>query len=125
MNANSTNKQRSSLVANLEHFFNPHSVAIVGASHSPRSLGSLVLQNMLSQGYKGFIFPVNPNLSNIGGLTCYPSITSLTVTPDLSIVLIPAGDVVDNIREHALKGVKNVIVMSAGFKETGRKGERM
>ena len=109
----------------LESFFNPRSVAIVGASSTPRKLGTLVLQNMRLQSFKGDIYPVNPKLTHIGALKCYRRVSELPCIPDLSVILIPAGSVVEALREHASKGIKNVIVMSAGFKEMGADGERL
>jgi acetate---CoA ligase (ADP-forming) subunit alpha len=110
---------------NLETFFNPKSVAIVGASATPRKLGTLVLQNMRLQGFAGDLYPVNPKLTHIGALKCYPRISELPSIPELSVILIPAASVVEALGEHASKGIKNVIVMSAGFKEMGEKGERL
>jgi acetate---CoA ligase (ADP-forming) subunit alpha len=109
----------------LESFFNPKSVAIVGASITPRKLGTIVLENMALQGFKGEIYPVNPKLLHIGALKCYPNISDLPTIPDLSIILIPAESVVEALKEHAAKGIRHVIVMSAGFKETGKDGEKL
>lgn len=111
--------------ATLENFFNPKSVAIVGASATPRKLGTIVLENMALQGFKGEIYPVNPKLTHIGALQCYRKISDLPVIPDLSIVLIPAESVVESLKEHAEKRIKHVVVMSAGFKETGKEGEHL
>jgi acetyl-CoA synthetase (ADP-forming) len=107
----------------LEPFFNPRSIAIVGASSVPGKLGTLVLKNTIEQGFEGKIFPINPSLTEAFGITCYPSISSLPVVPDLSVVLIPAEKVVSSVREHARKGIRNIIIMSAGFKEVGQAGK--
>jgi acetate---CoA ligase (ADP-forming) subunit alpha len=107
----------------LELFFNPRSVSVVGASSSPGKLGALVLQNIIQQGFKGNLFPVNPSISEAFGVRCYPSISSLPSVPDLSVVLIPAEKIVASVHEHAEKGIKNIIVISAGFKEIGATGK--
>lgn len=115
--------QRSEVHDDLDLFFNPRSVSIVGASSNRGKLGSLVIQNILAQRFQGDIFPVNPSLPETFGLKCYPSIASLPVIPDLSVILIPAEKVKVSVQEHAQKGIKNIIVMSAGFRETGPAGK--
>jgi acetyl-CoA synthetase (ADP-forming) len=109
----------------LEAFFNPKSVAIVGASVTPRKLGTVIMENIGLQGFKGEIYPVNPALTHVGALQCYPSVEVLPVIPDLSIIVIPAESVVDSLKEHAEKRIKHVILISSGFKEIGEEGERL
>ncbi len=115
--------QGNKLQEDLDHFFNPRSVSVVGASSSPGKLGTLLLQNIIEQGFQGTLFPVNPSLSEAFGLRCYPSISSLPVVPDLSVILIPAEKIASSVQEHAKKGIKNIIVISAGFKEIGPTGK--
>ncbi len=103
----------------MELFFNPGSIAVIGASE--RKLGSLVVQNLL-RGYKGQIFPVNPNYKQIYGLQCFPSLEGIPHPVELVIVLVPAHLVPSVIEACARKGIKNVIIESAGFAEVGLKG---
>lgn len=98
---------------------------MVGASESSGKLGSQVLQNLVAQGYRGDIYPVNPSREEIFGRKCYPDINSLPVVPDLSLILIPAEEIPSSLEEHARKGIKHVIVMSAGFKEADERGREL
>ncbi len=109
----------------LTALFCPKTLAIVGASRSPEKVGAVVLKGIQEAGYAGTIYPVNPKAVEVGGLKCYPSVTDLPETPDLAIVAIPAPLVLEALAEIGEKGVPNVIVMSAGFKETGDEGAKL
>jgi acetyltransferase len=74
----------------LEKFFNPASVAIIGASATPGKVGYEILANMIKAGYKGKIFPVNSQAKTLEGLACYPDIQSIGQTPDLVVIVVPA-----------------------------------
>jgi len=100
-------------------FFHPASIAVIGASE--QKLGGLVLGNLLN-GYKGHIFPVNPNHEEILGVPCFHSLEAIPHHVDLAIVLVPAHLVPSVIEACARKGVKRVIIESAGFAEVGTKG---
>jgi acetyl-CoA synthetase (ADP-forming) len=109
----------------LDAFFNPRSISIIGASDIPGKLGTIVLENLRLQRFEGELFPVNPNLNRVGDLYCYTNLRDIPTVPDLSIILIPARLVADSLKEHAEKGIKHVIVMSAGFKEIGDEGKAL
>lgn len=109
----------------LKNFFCPRSVAIIGASRSPEKVGAIVLKNIIDSKFAGNIYPVNPNAQSINALTCYPDFTSLPEIPDLAIIAIPANSVLNALTKAGEKGVKNIVVFSAGFKETGGDGERL
>ncbi|MHB1908829.1 MAG: acetate--CoA ligase family protein [Nitrososphaerales archaeon] len=109
----------------LDGFFNPRSISIVGASPERGKLGTLVVQNLIAQGYRGKIFPVNPSAKEILGIKCHKDVGLLPVVPELSIILIRSDLVPACLREHAKKGVKRIIVMSAGFKEIGPEGAKI
>jgi acetyl coenzyme A synthetase (ADP forming)-like protein len=109
----------------LESFFNPKSVAIVGASRQKGKVGYEILTNMLSAGYAGVIFPVNPKAESIEGLKCYPNLESIGQTPDLVIIIVPAKVVPEVMRQCAKVGAKSVIIITAGFKEVGEEGKRL
>ena len=98
--------------------FEPKSVAVVGVPRSPRP-GQLFLQALLDPGYRGRIYPVNPNAQEILGLPCYPSVTSLPEAVDLAIIVVPAAAAVSVVRECAEKGVRAAVVFTAGFSELG------
>ncbi len=106
----------------LETFFQPKSVAIVGASASPDKLGNIVLKNAVDSGYKGTLYPINPKGGEILGLKAYPSVMALPETPDLAVVVIPYMHVPEAIRDCGEKGVPSVVVISAGFREAGKEG---
>lgn len=98
--------------------FEPQSVAVVGVPRTPRP-GQLFLQALLDPGYRGRIYPVNPNAREILGLPCYPSVTSLPEAVDLAIIVVPAGVVTSVVRECVEKGVRAAVVFTAGFAEVG------
>lgn len=106
----------------LEGFFNPASVAIVGASQKKGKVGYEILTNMIKAGYEGEIFPVNNKADNIEGLKCYPDLKSIGQVPELVVVVIPAPAVPAVIQDCAKIGIKSVIIITAGFKEVGKEG---
>ncbi len=106
----------------LETFFNPKSVAIIGASANPDKLGFVVLNNAISSGYKGALYPINPKAAEILGHKAYPSVSALPETPDLAVVVIPYPQVPAAIKDCGEKGVPSVVVITAGFREAGMDG---
>lgn len=106
----------------IDAFFNPKAVAIIGASRNPAKLGYAVLANLIESGYQGKIYPVNPGGEEILGYASSVSMADLPETPDLAVVVIPYPHVPEAIKACGEKGVKSVIVISAGFRETGREG---
>jgi acetyltransferase len=109
----------------LEKFFNPGSVAIVGASQTKGKVGYEILTNMVSAGYKGDIFPVNHKAKTIENLTCYPNLETIGKTPDLVIIIIPAKFVPSIMQECVKIGVKSVIIITACLKEIGEEGRKL
>lgn len=106
----------------LEKLLAPRSIAVVGASNNHKKLGSIVLRNVRDGGYSGKLYPVNPREEKIEGLVSYTSYVHIPEIPDLAIVVIPAEFVVEAVREIGQKGTQAVVVISAGFKESGREG---
>jgi acetyl coenzyme A synthetase (ADP forming)-like protein len=113
------------LPRDLTSFLFPKSVAVVGASRSPEKVGAVVLKNIIESKFTGTIYPVNPNTRNIGELQCFPDIRSLPEAVDLVLVAVPAALVADTLNQIGEKKIKNVVVFSAGYKETGTEGEKM
>ena len=109
----------------LESFFNPRSVAIVGASRQKGKVGYEILANMVKAGYEGQIYPVNPKADVIEGLTCYPSLEAIGQTPDLVLVIVPAKFVPQIMEDCAKVGARSVIIITAGFKEIGDEGKKL
>jgi len=109
----------------FESFFNPQSVAIVGASRQKGKVGYEILKNMIEAGYPGEIYPVNRKAEEIEGLKCYPDLASIGKVPELVILVIPAKIVSEVMQECAKIGTKSVVIITAGFKEVGKKGKAL
>jgi len=109
----------------FDSFFNPQSVAIVGASRQRGKVGYEILSNMLAAGYKGKIFPVNSKAEEIEGLKCYPDLASIGEVPELVVLVIPAKVVPAIMQECVKIGTKSVVIITAGFKEIGKEGKAL
>jgi len=109
----------------LDKFFNPKSVAIVGASRQKGKVGYEILHSMIEAGFPGPIYPVNSQADEVEGLKCYPSLTSVGQAPDLVVIVVPAKVVAAVMQECANLGVKAVVVITAGFKEIGEEGRKL
>ena len=109
----------------LDRFFNPQSVAIVGASRQPSKVGYEILAGLLKGGYPGKIFPVNPTAPEIQGLKAYPDLKSIGQVPDLVVLVVSAKLVPQAVQDCANLGVKAVIIISSGFKEAGPEGAEL
>lgn len=110
---------------NLSQLFNPDSVAVIGASDRAHSVGRLVFENILNGKYSGQIFPVNVNHSQVQGHLAYSTINQIKQNIDLAIITTPAQTVPDIIKQCGEKGVKGVLIISAGFSETGEPGLKL
>jgi acetyl coenzyme A synthetase (ADP forming)-like protein len=106
----------------LKTIFAPHSVAVIGASAKPQSLGRAVFANLLFAGYSGCVYPVNTKAKSVLGVRAYPSVLDVPDEVDLAVVLVPAGMVPQVLKDAGRKGCKGAIVISAGFKEIGGDG---
>src|SRR6202161_3075408 len=109
----------------LDPLFLPKSVAVIGASERPGSVGRSVLWNLLSSPFGGTVFPVNSKRSNVLGIKAYPTVTELPEKVDLVVVTTPADTVPDLIHESVECGIPGGIVISAGFKEFGEHGKEL
>ncbi len=106
----------------LEGFFEPQSIAIIGASRTEGSLGRVFFDSLIKFGYTGKIYPVNPKAPEILGYRCYPDISEIPETPDLVVVLVRKDLAVGAVEACGKKGIKNIIMITAGFKEVGGEG---
>ncbi|MEM1545741.1 MAG: CoA-binding protein [Candidatus Methanomethylicia archaeon] len=97
--------------------FNPKTIAVIGASDNPRKLGYYCLSSLVNGGFRGEIYPVNPNLKMVMGLKSYPSITSIPVNIDLAVVVVPSSIVPQVLIDCVSKNVKGAVVITAGFRE--------
>lgn len=109
-------------MADLANFFKPGSMAVIGASRAPGKIGNVIVKNIISSGYRGKVYPINPKETEIEGLPCYPSVDKAPEPPDLAILSVPAALTLDTAKTCGAAGVKNLVVISAGFKETGKDG---
>ncbi|MBA2272525.1 MAG: GNAT family N-acetyltransferase [Actinobacteria bacterium] len=109
-------------VASLQSFFTPRTVAVVGASRSRGTIGGEIFHNLLATGFNGPIYPVNPNANHVQSVTAYGSVNEVPGPVDLVVIAVPASGVAGVARECAEKGVKALVVISAGFSETGEAG---
>ncbi|MCL4488018.1 MAG: acetate--CoA ligase family protein [Chloroflexi bacterium] len=106
-------------------FFAPHSVAVIGASADTTKLGHAVLLNVTQYGYPGRVYPINPKADTILGLKAYPSVLAVPDEIDLAVVVIPAPLVAAAVEQCGQKGVKGVVIITAGFREVGGDGMKM
>jgi acetyltransferase len=109
----------------LHQLFEAKSVAIFGASNRADSIGSLVFQNMLAGGFKGEVYPINPKYAELEGRPCYPDIAAVGKPVDLAVIATPAATVPAIIEQCGEQGVRAAVILSAGFREVGREGERL
>ncbi len=110
-------------MSNYKDLFEPRSIAIIGASHDPKKIGHTILNNLISGGYKGKIYPVNPSGGEILGYRVYKSVLDIEDEIDVVSLAIPAKFCLDAVRECAKKGVKYIQIISSGFSEIGNDRE--
>jgi len=108
--------------ASMRAIFAPRSIAVVGASRRPGQLGSEILRNLRSTGFTGTLFAVNPNATDIDGVKSYPTLTAIEGDVDLAVIAVPAAHVEGVIDDCVAKSVGAVVVITAGFGETGEEG---
>jgi len=106
----------------LKFFFEPNSLAIIGASKTPGKAGNEVLKNLIANGFSGKIFPVNPSEEDIMGFKAYRSVKDIPEAVDLAVFIVPAEKTLEPIRECAEKKVPAVVIASGGYAEVGHQG---
>ncbi len=109
----------------LDAIFSPRSVAVIGATEKPGSVGRTILWNLVSSPFGGTVYPINPNRPNILGIKAYKDIKSLPEPVDLAVVVTPAPTVPEVIGQCVEAGTRGAIIISAGFKETGPGGQAL
>jgi len=115
----------SANVHNLGPIFNPKRIALIGVTSNPNSVGGRALSNLVGGGFRGVVYPINPTSEAVLGIPCFPTLSALPRKPDLAIICTPAEQVPGVIAECGEAGVGGVIIMSAGFKETGEPGRQL
>lgn len=106
----------------LDAFFQPASVAVIGAKDDQGTVGRTIMANLLAGKLEGRIYPVNPKRSEVLGIKAYPSVSALPEVPELAVIITPASTVPGVVDECGEASIKAAIVISAGFKEVGEKG---
>lgn len=117
-----TTQQSLTSTPSLDAIFRPQNVAVIGATEKQGSVGRTILWNLISNPFGGTVFPVNPNRPNVLGIHAYRSVMDVPAELDLAVIVTPARTVPAVIDECLQKGVKGIIVISAGFKEIGEEG---
>jgi len=106
----------------LDAFLRPESIAVIGASRETEKVGHRIFRNLIESGYRGKLYPINPNATELLGRKCYKSIMDVPEDVDLAVIAVPANIVPTVAEECGKKGVEGLVVISAGFSETGREG---
>jgi len=106
----------------LDCVFKPTRIALVGVSINPKSVSGKVLSNLVVSGFKGVVYPINETSEAVMGISCFPDLQSLPRTPDLAVICTAAKQVPTWVRAYGEADIKGIIIMSAGFKETGEEG---
>ena len=115
-------RERLAAVAAVTHLLAPRSVAVIGASRKAGSIGAAVVHNLVANAYHGLVYPVNPEATEIEGVKAFPSVLAIPGDVEMAVVTVPAAVVSKVARECAEKGVRGLVVISAGFGEAGPEG---
>jgi acetyl coenzyme A synthetase (ADP forming)-like protein len=115
-------RERLAAVAAVTHLLAPASVAVIGASRQAGSIGTALVHNLVAYGFHGPLYPVNPAATEIEGLPAFPSVLAIPGDVEMAVVTVPAAVVASVARECAQKGVRGLVVISAGFAEAGPDG---
>ena len=118
-------RDRLAAVAAVKHVLAPQSVAVIGASRTRGSIGAELFHNLMAMGFGGPIYPVNPAATAIEGKRAYGSVLDIEGNVELAVLTVPAAAVVDVARQCAEKGVRGMVVISAGFAEVGADGVQL
>jgi len=109
----------------LDAIFAPESVAVVGASSTPGKVGHDIFENILKGGSKGTLYPVNPKARSVLSVRCYKSISEIPDPVDLAMIILPPRIAIKTVDDCINKGVKGIVIVSAGFKEVGGEGAKI
>ncbi|MCW2767290.1 MAG: sucD 4, partial [Nocardioides sp.] len=116
------NREHRAESASIEKFFNPRSVAVIGASRRQDTIGQALVRNLVTGDFTGRVYAVNPSAAAVSGLPAYKTVSDIPDDVDVAIVAVPADAVQDVVLDCAAKGVHGLVVISSGFAETGEEG---
>ena len=111
-------------IEHLDKIFKAKSIAVVGASNKKEAAGYRIFRNLIGSGFEGIVYPVNPKHESVQGVQAYKSINDVPKVVDLAIIVTPSIIVPDIVEECGKKGIKGIIIISAGFKEIGEEGKK-
>ena len=112
-------------IKKLDSIFKPKRIALIGVSNNPDSVGGITLRNLVGGGFNGVVYPVNPKREAVFGIPCYPDVKSLPKAPDLAVIMTAAKFVPQLVKDCGEAGINGLIIMSAGFKESGEEGKAL
>ena len=115
-------RERIAAVAAVSHVLAPRSVAVIGASRHRGSIGAELFHNLVATGFRGALYPVNPAATEIDGVPAFPSVIDIPGDVEMAVITVPAASVLEVARQCATKGVRALVVISAGFGEVGGEG---
>ena len=115
-------RERIASIAAVRSVLAPSAVAVVGASRRRGSVGGEILHNLIASGYDGIVYPVNPNATSVQSMPAHPSVSALPGPVELAVIVVPAEHVLDAARDCGAAGVRSLVVISAGFAESGADG---
>jgi len=118
-------RERLSTTASLRPFFYPQSVAVIGASRDPKSIGFRLIDALKTNKFRGALYPVNPKATELAGLPAFPSMHSVPRPVDLALIAVPAETVLSVVDDCASAGVRALLVITSGFAEVGRQGHAL
>src|SRR6185436_4831259 len=110
------------MASELDVILRPRSIAVIGASRSPTSIGHEILANLLRHGFTGPVYPVNPGARAVHSIKAYPAVGDLPERVDLAVIVVPRPLVAGVVEQCGAAGVRGLVVISAGFREVGGDG---
>ncbi|GAB3264833.1 bifunctional acetate--CoA ligase family protein/GNAT family N-acetyltransferase [Nocardioides dilutus] len=118
------NREHQAEAASIHRFFNPRSVAVIGASRRQDTIGQALVRNLVTGDFTGRVYAVNPSAAAVSGMPAYKAVGDIPDEVDVAIVAVPADSVTDVVLDCASKGVHGLVVISSGFAETGEEGRQ-
>ena len=118
----SAEREKIAAIASLRAFIRPSSIAVIGATQRQNSIGNKLFRNIVHQGFTGVVYPINPNTEVVASVKTYPTVLDIPGEVDLAVVIVPAKVVHEVVQQCGRKGVKGVVIISAGFGESGSEG---
>jgi acetyl coenzyme A synthetase (ADP forming)-like protein len=115
-------RSQSAARASMKAFFEPHSIAVIGAGRKRNGIGARVFHNLMSGGFQGVVYPVNKRAGVVGSVAAYPRVTDIPGEVDLAFIVVPAEEVAAVVDDCIEKGVRGIVAITAGFSEVGAEG---